>query len=105
MSENETTLFPDLPTTAVTADPVRESAFDGWWPEGGAWITGGQYSQDVAHEAFCAGWESAAPAIRAQALRELAADLKATGERPDFRNVKKGLNLAAAIAEDTAGKA
>ena len=44
-----------------------------------------------------------AQARPAQVLREFAADLKATGERPDFRHMKKGLNFAAAIAEKEAG--
>ena len=42
---------------------------------------------------------------RAQALRELAADLRTTARHPDFRSRWKGLEFAAAIAEKEAGKA
>lgn len=66
--------MPDLSpktTTAIVADPnfvARETAFNGWRSNV---ILGpmNNHAEDVAYEAFCSGWEAAAPHLE-------------TGERP-----------------------
>ena len=105
MSETEATLYPDLPLPAPEAqDPALTAAavaiHDADCPDRTCSGSALGHCYKLARAALGA----AAPVIKAQALLELAADLRATARAPGLPQREKGLEFAANLAEKEAAK-